>query len=97
MYVTETFNYDLNVNSNIYNIRSSAKTPSIQITYIKNPRIEIKNGEIKENKKDINREYVEFITTPNNLVNQFFNGKKNVEKDFSQVINDKILIFRLEE
>lgn len=96
VYLTNKHNYNLNINSrNISSRKNNNQSPEIKIEYITNPSITIENLDYIHNKKSVHKEYVEFITVPNTLMNKFLYGSEPTSKNFSNKMNDKILIFSL--
>lgn len=95
VYPTNLYNFDININSNIYSTKSVPnKLPNIEIIKIDNPHIEIINKDAKEQKKNIHEEYVEFISIPNNLLNKFLNGSDTKNLSHNK-IHDKIIIYKV--
>jgi len=96
--VENIYNYNIKfINSDIEQIQSisTKENPNIKYTIVENPKMLITNIDyIKEN-KNINTEYIDFITSPNNLIDIYMNGKKHKKVNYTYSINNKILIYKL--
>jgi hypothetical protein len=93
--IDNIYNIDIKINEQNYNTRKSDSGPYYKILEIDDPDIVIYNLDFKSKIKGINREYIDFITSPNNLMSRFLYGKEAKEIDYTSQINDKVLIFRL--
>jgi hypothetical protein len=91
------YNIDLTINTIEKHIRKTGDVPSYEIIPITNPNIVAFNLDYKSHIKGINKEYIDFITSPNHLMSKFLYGSKTKEIDFVSQINDKILIFKVKE
>lgn len=95
IYVKNTHNFDININSNNIPIRKNDNQTDIEYEYTDNPHIIIKNLDYIDTKKSMNNDYIDFITSPNILFDKFFNGDKIKNIHFVNRINDKILIYKI--
>jgi hypothetical protein len=95
--VDNLYNFDIEGNDNI-NIKSRKGNLS-QVSYkmieVENPSFLITNLDYEEEVKNVNTEYIEFITAPNYLVNRFLNGVKKKPISYNNLISDKVYIYKL--
>jgi hypothetical protein len=96
--VENLYNYKIKfINPNKEDISSisSSENPNIKFTVVENPNLIITNSDYVKENKDINTEYIDFITSPNNLIDIYINGKKHNKINYTYSINNKILIYRI--
>lgn len=93
--IKNMYNIDYKLNGNDYTIRKNNEIPSYEIIEVSNPDIVAYNLDFKTRIKGINREYIDFITSPNYLMSKFLYGTKEKEIDYTSQINDKIIIYRI--
>ena len=86
---------DINGIEDVIKVRPSNSNPEIAIREISNPNINIKNFNYTPEYKDINTEYLDFITSPNYLMQKFLYGKKTKDINYSIPMNNKILIYKI--
>lgn len=70
---------------------------SIKTKYFENINIKITNLDYQEDNRDINTEYIDFITAPNYLLNNFLYGKKKKVINYNNIISDHIIIYKLSD
>lgn len=100
VYVENYGNYSIKfLNSNFDDIISkhNLNSVSIKTKYVDNLNILITNQDYQENVKDINTEYIDFITGPNYLLNNFLYGKRKKNINYNNVISDHIIIYKLSD
>jgi hypothetical protein len=95
VYIENIFNIDMKINENSYRLYKSKNKPYYKVLTVDNPDIVAYNLDFISKIKGINREYIDFITSPNNLMSRFLYGKEVKEIDYISQINDKVLVFRL--
>lgn len=93
--IENLFNIEININQNGYRLYKINEPPYYKIMEINDPDIVAYNLDFKSKIKGINREYIDFITSPNNLMSRFLYGKEAKEIDYVSQINDKILVFKI--
>jgi len=93
--IENLFNLDVNINEDNYRFYKANDNPHYKILDINNPNIIAYNLDFKSKIKGINKEYIDFITSPNNLMSRFLYGKEPKVIDYISQINDKILVFKL--
>jgi hypothetical protein len=89
--VKNIYNYKINDESYSKNFNS----PEIEIKYVDDINFKIENLDFVEDKKDINTEYIDFITSPKFLVNKFLYGSDTKKINYTYSISSKILIYKL--
>lgn len=85
--------YNIKINDEVYT--KNNKLPEIEIKYLDDIDFKIFNLDYIENKKDINTEYIDFITSPKYLVDKFLYGSDSKKINYSYFIGDKVLIYKL--
>jgi len=88
-------NIDFTLNGANYSVRKNNEIPFYEIIEVENPNIIAYNLDYKTRIKGINREYIDFITSPNHLMSKFLHGSKDKEIDYASQVNDKIIMYRL--
>jgi hypothetical protein len=89
------YNLDIDINGQNYNTKNSGQQAMFNILNITDPNITIYNLDFITKIKDINQEYLDFITSPNYLMNKFIYGSKTKKSDFISQVNNKIIIYKL--
>lgn len=90
-------NIDMTINGVNHTIRKSDDISSYEIIPIQDPDIIAFNLDFKTRIKGINKEYIEFITSPSHLMSKFLYGSKTKEIDYISQINDKLLVFKIKQ
>ena len=85
--------YNYKINDDVYS--KNNKVPEIEIKYLDDIDFKIFNLDYIENKKDINTEYIDFITSPKYLIDKFLYGSDSKKINYSYFIGDKVLIYKL--
>lgn len=86
-----------NYNINDISSKQDLNSISVKIAYFDNPNLTITNLDYQEDNKDINTEYIDFITAPNYLLNNFLYGKKKKIINYNNTISGHIVIYKLSE
>jgi len=89
------YNLDIDINGQNYNTKNSGQQAMFNILNITDPNITVYNLDFITKIKDINQEYLDFITSPNYLMNKFIYGSKTKKSDFISQVNNKIIIYKL--
>jgi hypothetical protein len=93
--IENLFNLDININDDNYRQYKISSNPSYKLIEINDPNIIAYNLDFKSRIKGVNKEYIDFITSPNNLMSRFLYGKEPKVIDYISQINDKILVFKI--
>jgi hypothetical protein len=94
--IDNLYNLDVSINNSSYNTRKVlSETPALNILTITDPNITVFNLDFITKIKDINQEYLDFITSPNYLMNKFIYGSKNKKADYISQVNNKFIIYKL--
>jgi len=91
------YNIDMTINGLNHTIRKSDEISGYEIIPIQDPDIVAFNLDFKTHIKGINKEYIEFITSPSHLMSRFLYGTKVKEIDYISQINDKLLVFKIKQ
>lgn len=96
LYINNLYNFNIEGNDNINVTARYTKKGNVtyEIIEVTNPSILITNLDYQEEVKNINTEYIDFITAPNYLMNRFLNGVQKKNINYSNLISDKILIYK---
>lgn len=88
-------NINITINETEYSLIRTTNIPFYEIMEITDPNIIAYNLDYKTRIKGINREYIDFITSPNHLMSKFLYGTKDKEIDYTSQINDKVIMYKI--
>jgi len=95
--IKNNHNYNVTDSNNSIDLQitKNDSIPEIEILNLINPNITVENLDYISVKKDINTEYLKFISGPNYLLQRFLYGKASEEINYTIHINNKVLLYKL--
>lgn len=93
--VNNLHNLDISIKGENHNVSKSKKEPELRMLNITDPSITVFNLDFLTKIKDINQEYLDFITSPNYLMNKFIYGSASKKADYISQVNNKFILYKM--
>jgi hypothetical protein len=93
--INNLYNLNITINEENYNVSKSISEPELIMINITDPSITVFNLDFLTKIKDINQEYLDFITTPNYLMNKFIHGSASKKADYISQVNNKFILYKM--
>jgi hypothetical protein len=99
IYTENRFNLELNfenIDSKIQKrtIRDSNE-PILTVIKLTDPKLKVTNLDFSTKIKDIHRDYIDFITAPQFLINKFLYGSQDKIIDYTNSVNNKVILYKI--
>jgi hypothetical protein len=93
--IKNIYNYNIKLNSNNNSYTRSSSPVTLDVIPFDGGKIEFKNFDFVSKNKDINEEYISFISSPSYLIERFLYGKERKKNDYLNYSNNKLIIYKL--
>jgi hypothetical protein len=95
VYFRNLYNLNINLNGDYFSTSKSSFEPEMVVEIVDNCDLTVTNMGHVSRTKDINREYIDFITGPNYLLTKFLYGSKPKEIDYGNQVNNKVFLYKI--
>jgi hypothetical protein len=101
LHVDKISNYKIVLVNGLTNFEINGKVfvkhsePFIEVLSLNNQKVTINNRDYTPSGKNVHTDYIDFITGPNYLLNKFLNGSEERIINYSNIVNDKIIVLEM--